>query len=68
MYSLLMTRTSSRLTGMMMSLYVYIFCFTFEYSPRIIRRPLYASVSRALGINTSEFEYVFVLCEYVSHV
>ena len=61
MYSLLMTRTSSRLTGMMMSLYVYVICFFFECSPRIMRRPLYASVSRALGINTSEFEYVLVL-------
>ena len=65
MYSLLMTRTSSRLTGMMMSLYVYVICFVFKYSPRIMRRPLYASVSRALGINTSEFEYVLCsVCVY----
>ena len=61
MYSLLMTRTSSRLTGLMMSLYMYVFFVAFEYSPRIIRRPLYSSVSRAIGINTSEFEYAFYI-------
>ena len=61
MYSLLMTRTSSRLTGLMMSLYVYFFWIIFEYSPRIMRRPLYSSVSRALGINTSEFAYIFCI-------
>ena len=56
MYSMLMTRTSSRVMGCLMSFRMYLNGSEITYSPKIMRKPLYASVCRLIGINTGEFE------------
>ncbi len=35
---------------------MYLNCPKITYSPKIMRKPLYASMCRLIGINTGEFE------------
>ena len=58
MCSMVMNRTTSRMWGYLMKVNVYVsqFKLVLIRRPRVARKPIYSSVSKAYGINVEEFE------------